>query len=528
MAEKRPPTTVNRGQGAKTGNYFETMDKSEKRIEAKGTIDETIRTIELDGFKSFFSATTFCGKMFWLSLLVFSLSILIYQLVNTISDYINSPTISTFTIKTNDTLDFPTLYLCPASLVSQVYLNRTPSGESQAIAYKEEMAAVWDYTEYLATGNLSAEFESNHEKTLKDIHAKHDYDTSMDSVDLQDFWLNATVPLNMHLRHCEFRSFVFLPLNCSDITREVLDPEYGKCYAMDLGNLHQTVEGQGLQFVFNVQSKTYPTASNLAPIFNGVYVSIIKEFNPSAGDSILLTPNTYTRVDLAAQHQVFMHQPNQGQPCVKTVDIVNDDDDGDDGDSDAPSFEFKVFNANYSQSSCKYDCVAREFAAICNCLPPTDRSLYIQSAFNVTEGFCRYKHLQCIKEKVHGNSTVTDRISSCRDQCFVPCKDWRYDVRTTSMNLYQAGFDPKEPVQDIIYVTVAYSHMEYSKYTQADSMEPDDLVANLGGQIGLWLGGSMMTLIQIPLFLFAFCSVSVFHKTKNVAAKRGQSVQPTK
>jgi len=301
-----------------------------------------------------------------------------------------------------------------------------------------------------------------------------------------------------------------------------LDPEYGKCYVIELGDLRQTVEGQGLQFVFNVQSKTYPVAPSLAPVFNGVYVSIVKEFNPSAGDSILLTPNTFTRVDLAAQHQVFMHQPSQGQPCVKTPHDKENEGGDDDKNDDAPEFAFKVFNANYSQTSCKYDCVAREFAEICKCLPPIDRTLYKEGALNSTDGFCRFKHLECIKQKVHGNKEVANRISQCRDQCFVPCKDWRYDVRTTSMNLYQAGFDPSQPVNDIIYVNVAYSHMEYSKYTQANSMEPDDLVANLGGQIGLWLGGSMLTLIQIPLFLFAFCSVTFFQKTKKITVRGGQ------
>lgn len=462
---------------APSDNYFDTMDTNEKKLESKHgkNIDETIRTIELDGFKSFFSATTFCGKMFWMSLLVFSLSFLCYQLYKTIHDYINSPTISTFTIKTNDTLDFPTLYLCPASLVSQAFLNRTPEAETRAIVFKAEMGAVWDYTEYLATGNLSSDFESNHEVELKKYKANNEYDSSMETADLQDFWKKATVPLDSHLRHCEFRSFVFHQLNCSDIAREVLDPEYGKCYVVDLGDLQQTVEGQGLQFVFNVQSKTYPTHPKLAPVFNGIYVSVVKEFNPSAGDSILLTPNTFTRVDLAAQHQIFMHQPSQNQPCVKTRDTNENDNDDDDGSDDAPEFTFKVFNANYSQPSCKYDCVAREFADICKCLPPTDRGLYKDDAWKNVDGFCRFKHLQCIKEKVHGDKAVADRISQCRDQCFVPCKDWRYDVRTTSMNLYQAGFDPSQPVSDIIYVTVAYSHMEYSKYTQANSMEPVSL-----------------------------------------------------
>jgi len=231
---------------------------------------------------------------------------------------------------------------------------------------------------------------------------------------------------------------------------------------------------------------------------------------------------------MAAQKQMFMHQPNQGQPCVKTKDSVPDNDDDDDNADDAPSFDFQVFDANYSQPSCKYDCVARELVAICNCVPPADKDLYKPEVFNQTDGFCRFKHLDCIKNNVHGNSTSTDRISQCRDQCNVPCKDWRYDVRTTSMSLYQAGFDPKQPVSDIIYVTVAYSHMEFSKYTQADSMEPDDLVANLGGQIGLWLGGSMMTLIQIPLFLVAFCGVSFMKRTQKVKGRRSTMISPTK
>src|SRR5262249_55698842 len=142
---------------------------------------------------------------------------------------------------------------------------------------------------------------------------------------------------------------------------------------------------------------------------------------------------------------------------------------------------------NYTRKSCQYDCVARALKEKCNCLPPADRSLYNNTVLNETKRFCMRHDLTCIRDQVHGDKRTTDQIAICRDQCNVPCGDWRYDVRATSTDLYKPAFMPYQVMPDITYILVSYSFMEYTQVTQSEATTFDEFVANVGGEVGLWV-----------------------------------------
>lgn len=134
----------------------ETQEDEAKR--KKKEVDETIRTIEIAGVKSYMQAQSKGAKIFWLTLLLASSCIFIWQLYKTISNYIDSPIVSTYTITTVPEMIFPIIYLCPTTLAQSDYLNRTPSAERDALELKEDMGVVWDYVKFLSGGNLTEPF----------------------------------------------------------------------------------------------------------------------------------------------------------------------------------------------------------------------------------------------------------------------------------------------------------------------------------------------------------------------------------
>jgi len=123
--------------------------------EKKKKSDETLRSLDIYGLKSFMEAKSRSARIFWLVLLILCTGIFIQQLYKTISNYVNSPIVSTYTITTVQAMDFPVVYICPTAFANSVYLNKTPSAEKDALALKEEMGIVWDYADFLATGNLT-------------------------------------------------------------------------------------------------------------------------------------------------------------------------------------------------------------------------------------------------------------------------------------------------------------------------------------------------------------------------------------
>lgn len=480
-----------------SGQQQEEEEKKKKRA------DETMRTLDIYGVKSFMEARSKSARMFWLVLLILCTTIFIWQLYKTISNYINSPIVSTYTITTVPSMEFPIVYICPTSLISSLYLNKTPSAEQDAIALKEEMGILWDYTDFLASGNLTGPLpqQSNSPtdhvdpSALKTMRRKsHRFNQTGPPIesdkDAQEFFKNATVPLGEHVRYCEFRVFMSEKLQCANITREVLDPEFGKCYIIDVGTRQQTVQSQAMVLTYNVRSQWYPKSAALSPLFNGVHLSVQRKYNvDKSGESIILAPGTYYRVDLSAQHQIFKSfEHPYPQVCLSNDSLPN----------------FEIYNVSYTQQSCQYDCAARMMKKACNCLPPVDSSLYADGVLNSTDGFCKLKHVQCIRNITEKQSFI-DELKSCRDTCQRPCDDWRYSIRATSMDLYKYGFETGIPVHDLIFILVSFSQMEYTEFKQDNSKTPDQMIADLGGEAGLWLGAGMLTLIQLPLFFITVC-----------------------
>jgi len=495
----------------------ETQETEAEKKKKKET-DETLRTLDIYGVKSFMEAKSRSARIFWLVLLILCTAAFIQQLYKTISNYINSPIVSTYTITTVPAMDFPIVYICPTAFISSLYLNKTPSAEKDAISLKEEMGVLWDYTDFLATGNLTApspklpddplaHVDPSALKTMRPKTRRYNQTGPLleNDQNAEEFFKKATVELDWHNRQCEFREFMFEQFpTCRNITKEVLDPDYGKCYVVDVNPRQQYVQSQALVLYFNVQSRWYPKSPALTPLFNGVRLSIMRNYSVDrSGESIILAPGSYYRIDLSAQHQVFdSFQHPYPQKCVKSKAY--------------PKFE--IYNASYTQKSCQYDCAARAIKKACNCLPPIDSRVYMDGVLNTTDGFCKVKHIECIRSLSQSDSIRKD-LQSCRDQCVRPCEDWRYAMRSTALDLYQYGL-PGAPIQDLMILLVSFSQMEYTEFKQDSSKTPDQMIADIGGEAGLWIGAGMLTLIQMPLFFATMCGGCCKKNAKKLKAKR--------
>lgn len=255
---------------------------------------------------------------------------------------------------------------------------------------------------------------------------------------------------------------------------------------------------------FNVRSQWYPKSHALSPMFNGVYLSVKRKYNvDKSGESIMLAPGTYYRVDLSAQHQVFeSFQHPYPQVCLDNRSL--------------PKFE--IYNVPYTQQSCLYDCAARATKRVCGCVPPIDSKLYAKEALESSR-FCKMKDVECIRG-ITQDSEATKGLQQCREQCQRPCEDWRYSIRATAMDLYKYGFDAGIPVHDLIFILVSFSQMEYTEFKQDNSKTPDQMIADIGGEAGLWLGAGMLTIIQMPLFLVAVCGGCCKRRAKKRALKK--------
>jgi hypothetical protein len=59
----------------------------------------------------------------------------------------------------------------------------------------------------------------------------------------------------------------------------------------------------------------------------------------------------------------------------------------------------------------------------------------------------------------------------------------------------------KQQYSSKIILDISYNHMTYVKITQSPSMTFSTFVGNIGGQIGLWIGASIISCVKIFIVL---------------------------
>ncbi|XP_058790039.1 sodium channel protein Nach-like isoform X1 [Phymastichus coffea] len=157
-------------------------------------------------------------------------------------------------------------------------------------------------------------------------------------------------------------------------------------------------------------------------------------------------------------------------------------------------FVCKYENNTYNYKACLDSCEKTQLINMCECNPTF---LY---PINASHRECKIEDLTCLTKK-------TDKqVNSC--VCLKDCKYCYYDDEPTRLD-----FD-----ENVISIDVHYDSptgMLYRKELVASDL---DLLVQFGGIFGLFLGGSLITVIEFIYYCFVGTIVSIFQifiKLKN-------------
>ncbi|KAE9556176.1 hypothetical protein FO519_000664 [Halicephalobus sp. NKZ332] len=166
---------------------------------------------------------------------------------------------------------------------------------------------------------------------------------------------------------------------------------------------------------------------------------------------------------------------------------------------DPPRYScFDKGDSNYSRLVCFERCLTKTSEDICNCslIPATNPGQM---------DICTPKQIyNCFYPAVGSfeNSSI-----ECRNECKSPCKYWKYSKTTSIINLSpeQVSFpiskDEIEALKNTILLEVFYTNLDYTLIKQMVAMTPTSFVAQLGGQMSLWIGGSLVSIVQFFIYL---------------------------
>ncbi|GMT02582.1 hypothetical protein PENTCL1PPCAC_24756 [Pristionchus entomophagus] len=218
------------------------------------------------------------------------------------------------------------------------------------------------------------------------------------------------------------------------------------------------------------------------------------------------------------------------------------------------------YKGKYETEACFRSCLQSEIIKKCGCYDPsysylggsatpscfaspTDSSTYAQSAANQA----------CIDNLSNTAASGFNLINDCPD-CKQPCEVQSYSVTvstaqwpsneykpaecTTSNQTGQPWITPGEPANEqlclawykvnTLMVEVYYERMNYQILSESAAYTIVNLISDIGGQIGLFLGMSIISVIEMATLVFLLFYYCCSHKSRRIEQEEAEREEQKK
>ncbi|XP_068119037.1 acid-sensing ion channel 2 isoform X2 [Hyperolius riggenbachi] len=286
--------------------------------------------------------------------------------------------------------------------------------------------------------------------------------------------------------YCKFRGH-----ECSFGDFQTVFTRYGKCYMFNSGHdgrpLLTTLKGgtgNGLEIMLDIQQDEY------LPIWGeteettfeaGVKVQIHSQSEPPFIQELGFGVAPGFQTFVATQEQRLMYLPSPWGTCRF---------------SDMGSDFFPV----YSISACRIDCETRYIVENCNCKMvhmPGDAPFCTPEQYKE----CAEPALSLLTEKDGGYC-----------MCTMPCNVTRYNKELsmvkipskTSAKYLEKKFNKSEKYisENILVLDVFFEALNYETVEQRKAYEVAGLLGDIGGQMGLFIGASILTILELFDYIY--------------------------
>jgi len=136
----------------------------------------------------------------------------------------------------------------------------------------------------------------------------------------------------------------------------------------------------------------------------------------------------------------------------------------------------------------------------------TNQNQYYYKFYNIEEYNCLQKNKSLI-------ASVDSRFASigenkiCEEQCPMECDSISYSLTIQSNYLDLGGYS---------YVYIYYPDFYYTSITEQSKTTFDNLIGNLGGLLGLFIGGSLISFFEIFELLISVLVIMFKNRKKKV------------
>jgi hypothetical protein len=468
---------MNKIESAENASYQEHKKLAFKENKEKilKKLDDLVQSSTSHGLPNIFRTKRLLIKILWTVCFSVALGFCLYMVYNGFIDYFKYETVSKTEYITEIPSIFPTVSICSVNPLS--------TADAQSLVEKKLNEIGYDPTKNLSLGIINYLGSSN---MLALLEASN-----------PDYGDENRRKLGLNIESFMFCFYDEAKCLISE-TQWYFDPVLGNCYRFNSG--------------FGSTGHSIPLKETIKPgVTNGLIIYIYLEnaankysFASSEGLRVFIhnssaNPSDASWVDIklsemtniAIKRTFIQKEPDPYSDCI----------DLDTYDSEYYRFIIENTNKAYKQEDCYNLCLQKNIIENCKCYSLYYPKLYeSKPCLNITQRDCYIKEYLSFKTK-----TLDD---NCAKLCPLECESVMYDLVKSSSNypteywfeIFKDLFPNtsySSAKERVLGLNIFYSQMSYTRISESPKISSFDLMSNMGGTLGLYIGISFLSFIEI-------------------------------
>ncbi|XP_078089675.1 bile acid-sensitive ion channel-like [Mustelus asterias] len=404
-------------------------------------------------------------RVFWM-LIVFGCVIVVFsQITQCFIRYFSWPTSTSVTIKYVEQIEFPAVTLCN--------LNRY---QAQAVANLNIIYMLWS----IVCAALRIGQSDGNSSTSQEIL---DFLQGNPSFSIKNFTKKYGYQLdNSTLLKCDF-----FGEPCSAKDFQHVFTEYGSCYTFnydDNAKRRANISGRGLSVMLDIKQPEMIDNPSLGFLDAGISFVIHSPKEPPQVETMGLSTGVGMHAHAAIRQMKTINQEYPWGECNPNMQLE--------------------YHDTYTTYGCLQECKSKHIKEHCGCtpflLPGRGPECEPEKYYN-----CAYPILHYLEKE------GLCKAGAHNLNCPVPCEEIKYSTIVSystfpshrGLQFLSENFRKSKQYikENFVYIDIAYKDLNYEMTQQQKALPVTELIGDIGGQLGLFCGGSLITVIEILEYL---------------------------
>ena len=443
------------------------LQLSERNRHFSKWLDDTA----IEGIVHVFKEKSLIRRVIWGLIFFVAVFFCLYNIGDRASYYASSPSSTTLSVSNKDSVPFPAVTICNLNPIKKSVAEQLNIADLLKLYYQSNTVFFYTRPHLLYTLNLSTNEPCNSYLNV--------IDNSTQSMTLHDLYVNGAFNSSELIQLCFFGQEYTI---CNDMFEPIIT-HLGLCYSINTNaTLFSRTPGVsgGLYVLINIQANNY-----IASLDGTAGVKVLvhsKDVLPDPVElGIAISPGKSAYISFNEE----ITNDETGNGCSETGEVL------------------KYFpNYHYSLVACRTEIYAEAIVEQCNCIHP-----FVTVNISTDIRLCTIGDLCCIKlafESADASSCVpiclkTDYPKSSVSYAQFPDESIIHEFQSLT------NATSEHIKSNLVTAHIYFKDLTVTKIETIYSYSFSAFLSDIGGQLGLLIGASVISIIEIGILLLDIC-----------------------